>query len=215
VREQERTGIAREIHDELGQALTALSMDLAWIARRAGADSVLASDLLMEKVAPMLRMTEDVIKRVRRISAELRPGVLDDLGLLAAIEWQAQEFEKRAGVPCFIESNLGEERLERNLTTAVFRIFQEALTNVARHAQAGRVDISLSRDTACLRLEVRDDGTGISAEAARDGASLGLLGMRERARRLGGTAAIAPAAGQGTAVVIELPLPGAMAGTEP
>jgi PAS domain S-box-containing protein len=212
VREQERTGIAREIHDELGQALTALSMDLAWIARRAAADTALASDLLMERVAPMLAMIEDVIKRVRRISAELRPGVLDDLGLLAAIEWQAQEFEKRAGVPCFIESNLGEERLERNLTTAVFRIFQEALTNVARHAQAGRVDISLVRDAAQLRLEVRDDGQGIGPEALQDGASLGLLGMRERARRLGGSTSIVATEGQGTAVVIELPLPGAVAG---
>ncbi len=154
----------------------------------------------------MGEMTDDVIDRVRRISGELRPGVLDDLGLLAAIEWQAQDFEKRTGATCAIVSNVGDEPLDRVLSTGVFRIFQEALTNVARHAQADHVDVRLQRSAASLTLEVHDDGRGISPEAAQNLRSLGLLGMRERARRLGGVAHVRAAPGGGTIVTVEVPL---------
>ncbi|HEY6463789.1 MAG TPA: GAF domain-containing sensor histidine kinase, partial [Polyangiaceae bacterium] len=151
VREDERTGIAREIHDVLGQALTALKMDLAFVAKRSSGD-------VLEKVQGMAQATDEVIQQVRRISAELRPGVLDDLGLLAAIEWQAQEFEERTGVLCVIESDLGDRRLPRDVSTALFRVFQEALTNVARHTHATHVDIRLHVTGTSLRLAIHDDG---------------------------------------------------------
>lgn len=208
VREDERTGIAREIHDELGQALTALKMDLAWVARRlSGAgDSQVPGETLLGKIQAMSKMTDDVIHQVRRISAQLRPGVLDDLGLLAAIEWQAQEFEKRTRTKVTLRSNLGDALLDRDLSTAVFRIFQEALTNVARHAEAPHVEVRLERQERTLLLEVRDDGKGITAEAARNPRSLGLLGIRERARRLGGIASVERVEPRGTLVRLVLPI---------
>jgi PAS domain S-box-containing protein len=205
VREDERTGIAREIHDELGQALTALKMDLAWIGRRLDPERPAGTAALRAKLDEMSRMTDETIDRVRRISTDLRPGVLDDLGLLAALEWQAQEFERRTGTPCVVSSNLGDGRLDRDLSTALFRIFQEALTNVARHAGATRVDVRLSVDEASLRLRVHDDGKGISPRAIFNSTSLGLLGMQERARRLQGTLSVSGEAGKGTLVVVDVP----------
>jgi signal transduction histidine kinase len=206
VREEERTGIAREIHDTLGQALTALKMDIAWIARRVSGSTSAAPEAILDKLQAMSRGADEVIDTVRRISAELRPGVLDDLGILAAIEWQGQQFEERTGAHCVIRSNLGGEHLDREISTAVFRIFQEALTNVARHAEATHVDVRLDRDGSCLRLEVQDDGKGIPPEAVHRATSLGLLGIRERARRLGGSASILPAEGKGTLLSLTLPL---------
>ena len=206
VREDERTEISREIHDELGQALTALKLDMAWLARRISAQPDASDSALLERIEGMSEMTDDVIDRVRRISGELRPGVLDDLGLLAAIEWQGQDFEKRTGTTCAIVSNLGDAPLDRDLSTGVFRIFQEALTNVARHAQANHVAVLLHHGDRSLRLEVRDDGRGISPEAAQNLRSLGLLGMRERARRLGGEAHVGPATDGGTTVTVDVPL---------
>jgi PAS domain S-box-containing protein len=199
VREDERTGIAREIHDVLGQALTALKMDLALVARKSQGDT-------LDRVHSMSRSTDEIIQQVRRISAELRPGVLDDLGLHAAIEWQAQEFEERTGTVCSMTSDAEEQRFARDVSTALFRIFQEALTNVARHAEAKHVDIRLSVAEGAIRMEIRDDGKGISAGSLVDRRSLGLLGMRERARRLGGNAAIAAGSPAGTVVSVEVPL---------
>ncbi len=208
VREEERTGISREIHDELGQALTALKMDLAWLSRRISGESSAPGVTLLEKIESMSRMTDDVIDRVRRISAELRPGVLDDLGLLAAIEWESQRFEERTGAVCIVTSNVGERQFERDLSTAIFRIAQEALTNVARHARATHVTIRLetSNDQRSLRLEVRDDGVGIPDEAARSPTALGLLGMSERARRFGGTLSSKRGPQGGTVVTVDVPL---------
>ncbi|HTJ45157.1 MAG TPA: GAF domain-containing protein [Kofleriaceae bacterium] len=203
VREDERTNIAREIHDELGQSLTALKMDLAWIARRARDPS--AADAIAAKLDEMSRATDEIVGSVRRISAELRPGILDDLGLRAAIEWQAEEFERRTGVRTVVKAEIGELRLERGLATTVFRIYQEALTNVARHAGATRVDVSLSLEKGNLRLEVVDDGVGVPAGGPRSGA-LGLLGMRERALRAGGDCLIERIAGRGTRVRVTVPL---------
>jgi PAS domain S-box-containing protein len=200
-REDERAGIAREIHDELGQALTALKIDLAFIARRTTAD-LLPRETLLEKVRGMSRMADEVIEQVRRISAELRPGVLDDLGLLAASEWLAQDFEHRTGILCQVRSNLGEGRLEPTVSTAFFRILQEALTNVARHANATHVDVRLECQDGSLSLEVKDDGDGIAVESTKGARALGLLGMRERARRLGGQATITGTPGEGTLVTV-------------
>jgi len=212
VREEERTGIAREIHDSLGQALTALKMDIAWVARRLGAGLAASVPSVLEKLDGMSRLTDEIIEQVRRISTELRPGVLDDLGLLAAIEWQSQEFEQRTGTTCIVQSNLGSVQLDRNVSTALFRIFQEALTNVARHAQASHVDVRLDQTDGCVRLVVHDDGVGIAREALARPTSLGLLGMHERARHMGGTLGVSgEAGGGGTLVVVELPHAGGQA----
>ncbi|MGZ3453071.1 MAG: GAF domain-containing protein [Polyangiales bacterium] len=200
VREEERTGIAREVHDELGQALTALKMDIAWIGRRLDAPE------LVEKASSMSSMIDETIDVVRRISAELRPGVLDDIGLRAAIEWQSQELQRRIGVRCTVSSNLGDEKLDRAISTTIFRIFQEALTNVARHAKATSVSVSLERRGDELLLEVTDDGRGITHEEASRPSSLGLLGIRERARRFGGEAIVAPDSSRGTRVALRIPL---------
>jgi signal transduction histidine kinase len=207
--EEERTGIAREIHDELGQSLTALKMDIAWILRRAEAASELAPESLVDRLRGMSSLTDQTIQQVRRISAELRPGVLDDLGLAAAIEWQAQEFEQRTGTACSVDCRGAEEVVDRQVSTAAFRIFQEALTNVTRHAQAGHVEVRVDVRDDSLCLDVRDDGAGISLEAASSPRSLGLLGVRERARRLGGRVSVGPASPRGTLLALRLPLHGA------
>jgi PAS domain S-box-containing protein len=207
-REDERTAVAREIHDDLGQALTALKMDVAWLARRTAAEGPVDRNSIGDKLQVMSRMTDEIIDRVRRISAGLRPGVLDDLGLSAAIEWQAGEFEQRTDIQCQVRSDAEDARFGRDVSTAIFRIFQEALTNVARHAQARRVEVQVVRAAADrLRLEVRDDGKGITSEALASTNSLGLLGMRERARRLNGSVVVSAAPGGGTLVVAEVPLP--------
>jgi signal transduction histidine kinase len=204
VREEERTGIAREIHDELGQALTALKMDLAWVARRLAAGT-LEKDMGAEKLRAMSNMTDDVIQEVRRISAELRPGVLDDLGFVAAAEWQARRFEERTEIACVLRTNASDVALDRDVATAAFRILQEALTNVARHASASEVVVRVEADARQLVLEIVDDGRGISEEEARSRRSLGVLGMRERARRFGGSLEIGRASPRGTRVALTLP----------
>jgi PAS domain S-box-containing protein len=206
VREDERTGIAREIHDELGQGLTGLKMDVAWVGRRLAGAEAISVDEVRERVAAMSDLIDETINQVRRISAELRPGLLDHLGLLAAVEWQAQEHEKRTGTRCTVSSNLGEQKLGRDLSTGVFRIFQEALTNVARHADARRVTVKLEREGARLELDVHDDGKGISDDAARSLSSLGLLGLRERARRLGGEVSVKATKPRGTRVRLSVPI---------
>lgn len=204
VREEERTAVAREIHDQLGQALTALKMDIAWVARRTRGEP--ATEAIPAKLEAMSRLTDGIIDDVRRISAELRPGVLDDLGLLAAIEWQASEFEERTGTTCVVRAEVGSvDRFERNVSTAVFRIFQEALTNVARHAEATHVEVAIRCRGGSLELEVKDDGKGIPDEAISSPSSLGLLGMRERARRLGGVTALSRD-GRGTSFSVVVPL---------
>jgi signal transduction histidine kinase len=200
IREEERTGIAREIHDQLGQALTALKLDIAWLARRLpGAPGPVAA-----KIAEMTGSADELLGAIRRISAELRPGILDDVGVLAAIEWQAEEFARRTGVPCRVHSDLGDLQLDRDLATATFRIFQEALTNVARHASATAVEVDLRLDRGNLRLQISDDGTGLPDSGRRSG--LGLLGMRERARRLGGECVIRDREPRGTAVSLVIPI---------
>lgn len=205
-REEERTGIAREIHDQLGQSLTVLKMDLAWISRRATSAEGIAPAVLVEKVSELSSMTDEIIGQVRRISAELRPGVLDDLGLVAALSWQTREFEKRTGIRCSLRVELPDEAVRSELSTTVFRVLQEALTNLVRHAQAGQVDVRLAEDDDALVLEVSDDGKGIRLEDIRDPRSLGLVGMRERVRRVGGSASFAPRDDRGTAITFRLPL---------
>lgn len=205
-REEDRTAMAREIHDELGQSLTAMKMDVAWLRKHVQAAPGTREDAAEARMSGMSALIDGVVQQVRRISAELRPGVLDDLGLAAAIEWQTRAFSERSGVASTARSNVSDKRFERNLSTAVFRILQEALTNVARHAQAAHVDVSLVETAGRLRLEVLDDGLGITGEVLARPTSLGLLGMHERAQRLGGTLSISSRPGKGTSIVVNMPI---------
>ena len=200
-REEERTRIAREIHDEFGQALTVLKMDLTWLAKRLPEDE----PVLREKADSMAELIDTTVQMVRHIATELRPGLLDDLGLSAAIEWQAQEFAEHTGIDC--ELHLGSEDivLDRDLATAIFRIFQEALTNVARHAEATRVVVELEDRPAGWMLSVRDNGRGIPESQVSAPGSLGLIGMRERARSWNGDVAFKGLPGQGTTVTVWIP----------
>ena len=172
VREQERANIAREIHDELGQALTVLKMDLSWLARRLPK----VQKPLFEKTKSMSKLIDFTIQTVRRISTELRPRLLDDLGLAAAVEWQAEEFQKRTGIRCEVSLDPEDIALDRDLSTAIFRIFQETLTNVARHADATSVKVTLEEKTNKLVLKVRDNGKGITKIRFLIQDHLGLLG---------------------------------------
>lgn len=202
VREAERTRIARELHDELAQWLTALKMDAAWVATRLPAEE---TQLLtrMERVKQVINTT---VAAVRRIAADLRPVMLDDLGLVAAIENLGSDFAQRTGIAANLKVQTGEIELREPHATAVYRMVQEALTNVARHAAASRVDIEVAVIGGDLRVRVCDDGRGIEPEVLEAKKSYGLLGIRERAHTLGGAARIIPGAARGTVVEIVIPL---------
>jgi signal transduction histidine kinase len=203
VREEERTRIAREVHDELGQALTGCKLDLSWIAGK------LPRELkpLLEKTRTLSAHIDSTIQMVRRIATELRPGILDHLGLGAALEWQANEFQTRTGIKCDVQGNLGDPALNPELNTTFFRIFQETLTNVIRHAGATQVTVSLKERDGRIILEVKDNGRGISREEISNTRSMGLLGMRERAGLLGGTFKIGcMPGGKGTRLTVSIPV---------
>jgi PAS domain S-box-containing protein len=200
-REEERTKLAREIHDELGQALTALQLDLNWLDH-----NLHDRTALKPKVQHMTTVLRDTLVALQGLAADLRPPVLDRLGLRAAILALAREFESRTGVRSRVEVTAEEVALDGDLATAIYRILQEALTNVSRHAGATRVDIVLRHTPARLELEVRDDGRGITEQELADHRSLGLLGMQERAQNWGGEVSIDGIPGQGTWVRVTIPL---------
>ncbi len=201
IREEERANISREIHDDLGQLLTGVKMDLSWILRHPLPEPA----ALKKKVQAMSQLIDQTVQTVRRISTELRPRILDDFGLVAALEWQAEEFTKKTGIPCLFRATCRQLDLQPDLSIAVFRIFQEALTNVARHSGATQVEASLT-DAQGLILTIRDNGMGISKEEKGRSKSLGLVGMRERALIFGGTLEIKGQKGKGTKVLLRLPL---------
>lgn len=203
-REHERRLIAREIHDELGHQLTALKIDLVSLERELQRTN---SDLA-SRATSMKALFDQVIGSVRRISSELRPGLLDDFGLATAIEWQAEAFEERTGVATEWTADADDEGMSPALQIAVFRILQESLDNVARHARADRVRVVLRREHGELRLEVSDDGVGFDLARSQAETCLGLTGMRERAIGLGGTLRIETHPGAGTNVVLALPIAG-------
>ena len=202
LREEERTTIAREIHDELGQMLTALKMDLIWLKRRLTDEQT----LLLHKVASMESLIDTTLGSVKRLATDLRPGLLDDLGLSAAIEWQAGEFQQHTNIPCDVSIDPEEIIVNETLSTAIFRIFQEALTNVARHAQATHVYVLLRQDVTTLMLEVKDNGKGITTAQIANLTSFGLVGIRERVQFLGGQVTFQGVPNRGTTVTVMVPL---------
>ncbi len=204
LRELERTKIAREIHDIMGQSLTALKMDLSWIRGRIGG----GQDAIIEKLGSALAMVDETIDTVRRIASELRPGLLDDLGLYAAIEWQAGEFQKRNGIACRVSGNTGDIHLDEMRSITIYRIFQEALTNIMRHAQATDVEVALMKEGDFIALSVSDNGRGIEEEEISDPRSLGLLGIRERAYSCNGSISIIGDKDRGTTITARFPLSG-------
>jgi signal transduction histidine kinase len=206
-KEEEGTRIAREIHDELGGALTSLRWDLGSfdkVISESGDPSQLQA--LRERIETMLRLTGTTIETVKRISSELRPSILDDLGLVEAIEWQARQFQDRTGIICRCDCSLENLDLGREQSTAVFRILQEALTNILRHAQATIVDIAIKAEAGEFVLSITDNGRGITENKKSDSQSLGLLGMRERAHLIGGNIDITGSDGKGTVVTVRIPI---------
>jgi PAS domain S-box-containing protein len=201
VREEERTAIAREIHDELGQALTGLKLDISWVSHR-----IPRNKQVLAQCVSMMERIDQTLTAVRRIATELRPSVLDQLGLEAAIEWQGQEFGTRTGIEVVMESSVKGSPIPDYLCSSAFRILQESLTNVARHAKATRVTIRLTQTQQLLTLEVIDDGIGLQPDRLEQTTSLGLIGMRERALACGGSIGITSAEGAGTTVLLLVPL---------
>jgi signal transduction histidine kinase len=199
-REEERTTIARDIHDVLGQTLTALKMDTAWIGRRLPGDMPAAR----AKLTDMAALIDEAVASVRRIATDLRPGILDQ-GLAAAVEWQVHEFESRTGIRCTLHASLGDGVVDPPSSTALFRILQESLTNVTRHSRATHVTVRLERRDGDLILEVRDDGIGIAEKEASNVRSIGLSGMRERAQLVGGGVSITGSRGDGTTIRVQIP----------
>lgn len=203
VREEERTRIAREVHDELGQALTGLKLDLSWLSGKLNGH---AAKTLPVKVKEMIAQIDATIHTVRRIATELRPGILDSLGLLAAIEWQTSDFQERTGIQCDLRLEVKDPIWDQTFTTVCFRIFQETLTNIIRHAKATEVEITLAQDGSEVVLTVRDNGKGISEKEIINARSIGLIGMKERAAQIGGSVFFFGLPDRGTTVTMRVPL---------
>jgi PAS domain S-box-containing protein len=202
IRETERTNMAREIHDELGQQLTSLKMDISWLKNKTKTES----PHINQKTDGMLEIINDAIRTVRKIVVALRPGILDDLGLEAALEWQAKEFEQRAGIHCFFKASVTHEKFSQQINTTVFRIFQEALTNVMRYANATEVKAELYESNDELILKIKDNGIGIDDADKNKKTSFGLMGMKERASMLHGEFSVDKLPEGGTGITLKIPL---------
>ena len=202
IRESERTHMAREIHDELGQQLTGLKMDISWLNRKIQS----SDEEVHNKIKDTIQLIDKTVITVRRIATELRPSILDDLGLIAAMEWQSEEFQKRAEIKTTFKSNVHNADLQPALATGVFRIYQESLTNVLRHALATEVKSSLIINAGTLELVITDNGKGFNPQDIEHKKTLGLLGMKERTLIMGGTYEISGKPGMGTSVRIIVPL---------
>lgn len=199
IREEERIHIAREMHDELGQLLTAFKMDISWLQKKLAASS---DESIQQKLKEMTKLIDDSVIFVRKIASELRPSVLDDFGLIPALEWHSEEFQKRFHIDVDFKSNAREVKTSSLIATGLFRMYQETLTNVARHANAGKVTTRLQADNGSITLSVHDDGKGFDLRGSDQKKTLGLLGMKERAAMIGGHLEIRSAPGQGTTVFI-------------
>ena len=202
-REQERAIVAREIHDDLGQTLTAVKMSLCWLEKRLPKDQ----GELIQQAESIQKILDTAIHSIKRIYSGLRPFLLDDLGLVAAITWMAKEFEERTGIHCELTFRPDNISLNKDLATTVFRVFQEALSNVGRHSNATHVDVSLEEQAGTLMLTVSDNGRGIMEEQVCASTSFGVMGMRERARVFRGEVNIQGIRDEGTMVTARIPIP--------
>ena len=204
IREAERTHMAREIHDELGQQLTGLKMDITWLGRKIQTED----EVIKTKLKETVELIDKTVITVRRIATELRPSILDDLGLVAAMEWQTEEFEKRSDIKASFISNVSNINVTPEIATGIFRIFQESLTNVLRHSRATAVRSSFRAENDMLRLKIEDNGIGFRRSEIENKKTLGLLGMKERASLIKGNYEINGETGKGTSVIITVPLKG-------
>lgn len=202
-REEERTVLSRRVHDELGQMLTSLNWEISWLGERLSTlpDAEYAD--VTERLEGMSELVGTLTQTVRKVASDLRPRVLDQFGLLAALEWQARDFESRYRIPCKVSASSKSIAVEGNVSTAIFRIFQEILTNIARHARATEVRAHLEENAGRIALVVHDNGRGFTADETPE--SLGILGMRERAMLLGGQLEVTPVLGEGTSVAASIP----------
>lgn len=200
--EKERKHIAREIHDDLGQTLSALKLDIGWIKKRIHPDQ----NPVLEKLGNMVSVINQSAQSVRRICRDLRPGILDDLGLAYTLQWHAERFQENTGILCQLEMDTGDCKIEKGVATAVYRIFQESLTNVSRHAKATRVQASLACKNNRLSLVIHDNGKGIRHSAISAVKSFGIIGIRERVHALGGEFEISGGPGEGTRINLSIPL---------
>jgi signal transduction histidine kinase len=204
--EEERKHIAREIHDELGQVLTALKIDASLLRKKIAAQSNDDKDYIEGEFNSMIKLIDSSIESVKRIATELRPEVLDHLGIMEAIKWQVEEFENNTGIRCIINDLQSHPELNAALATTVYRIIQEALTNIARHSKATVVNLLVGVDANNFLIEIKDNGKGIKNEETEGIKSLGLIGMRERVFLLNGTISIIGKPGKGTVVSVKIPM---------
>lgn len=210
-REEERTTIARELHDELGQTLTAVKLELARAAAAMTEEHVVPRSI--DRLQSLVGLIEIALETVKRLCTQLRPPTLDHLGLPSAVQWEAMTFRARTGLRCHVRADRESTALSREQQTVLFRIFQEALTNVVRHAKASAVEVILAERSSRFELRIRDNGGGITEAQARNPRSMGLLGMRERAALIGGLFDITGRRGKGTVVSVRVPLAKAPART--
>ncbi|MBL0342024.1 MAG: sensor histidine kinase [Bacteroidetes bacterium] len=201
IREEERKHIAREIHDELGQQLTGLKMDLAFINRKFGE----ANSEFSDKLTEMMKLVDGSIRTIRQISSDLRPGILDDLGLIPAIEWQGSEFEKRTNIKCHFLNKINESNIDESFATGVFRILQESLTNISRHSGASNVVVEIDQVENSIVLKISDNGKGFIQDKLAVNTTFGLVGMEERAAMLNGALTIVSTPEIGTEVKLIFP----------
>jgi len=210
-RDDERALIARELHDEFGQALTSMQLGLAWISRKLTP----VQPPVQQRIRSLSATTSSLIRSVKNISGDLRPGVVDELGLVKSLKSQAREFKVRTGLPCGFKTNTLAVAFDRAAAVAVFRIVQAGLTNVARHAQASRAFIALMKGAGELIVTVKDNGKGIARSKADSQSSIGIAGMRERALALGGTFALDGSPRGGTVLTVTIPWSRAIVRTGP
>jgi signal transduction histidine kinase len=203
-REEERATIARELHDELGQTLTAIKLELGRAAAEINKQQL--GSTVVDRLQSLIGLVEIGISTVKRITTDLRPATLDHLGLAAAIRWEAMTFRARTGLRCHVRADSDETRLNKERQTTMFRIFQEALTNVVRHASASAVHVALAHRRGMVELQIRDNGRGITEAQLGDPGAMGLLGMQERASLVGGTFDITGRRGRGTTVTVRVPI---------
>jgi signal transduction histidine kinase len=207
IREEERNRLAREFHDQIGQSMTALKMDLSLLLRKISDEKQdIQRTLVAEELQSMQKLVDETSQLLWAIVTELRPQMLEDLGLITTFDWEAKRFESRTGITCEFKSSEKEILLDQKISIALFRIYQEALTNVARHANATAVKSILRREHEMMVLEIKDNGCGISLDKKSKPESFGLIGMRERAVALGGLLEISGSAGEGTTIIVRLPL---------